>query len=220
MCVLLVPLYALIEDVTMEKNELKETRKQMFAQMEQRLQEMHSNEEDRMFYYHSSEDRIVLSHAMFWTMTQLQFFKSKMRKEKLPTVTTFSPRDSLSKLSSPLGLPKELFLLLRQYEEEMLDAFLQDDDYFSELLHYCNILYEMLPTILGASHLRAEKDARKLATISLVAAGYAGDMDEELCNELLDDIDYHFNKVKCRKIEMMMPQLMKMVESEMLSMGH
>ena len=153
-------------------------------------------------------------------MTQPQFFKSKMRKEKLPTVTAFSSRDSLSKLSSPLGLPKELFLLLRQYEEEMLDAFLQDDDYFSELLHYCNILYEMLPTILGASHLRAEKDARKLATISLVAAGYAGDMDEELCNELLDDIDYHFNKVKCRKIEMMMPQLMKMVESEMLSMGH
>ena len=42
-------------------------------------------------------------------------------------------RDSLSKLSSPLGLPKEFFLLLRQYEEEMLDAFLQDDDYFSEL---------------------------------------------------------------------------------------
>ena len=151
-------------------------------------------------------------------MTQPQFFKSKMRKEKLPTVTTFSPRDSLSKLSSPLGLPKEFFLLLRQYEEEMLDAFLQDDDYFSELLHYCNILYEMLPTILGASHLRAEKDARKLAAIALVAAGYAGDMDEELCNELLDDIDYHFNKVKCRKIEQMMPRLMRMVENEMEGM--
>ena len=152
-------------------------------------------------------------------MTQLQFFKSKMRKEKLPTVTTFSPRDSLSKLSSLLGLPKEFFLLLRQYEEEMLDAFLQDDDYFSELLHYCNIQYELLPTILGASHLRAEKDARKLAAIALVAAGYAGDMPEDLCNELLDDIDYHFNKVKCRKIEMMMPQLMKMVESEMEGMS-
>ena len=151
-------------------------------------------------------------------MTQPQYFKSKMRKEKLPTVTTFSPRDSLSKLSSPLGLPKEFFLLLRQYEEEMLDAFLQDDDYFSELLHYCNILYEMLPTILMVSHLRIEKDARKLAAIAMVAAGYAGDMDEELCNELLDDIDYHFNKVKCRKIEQMMPQLMKMVESEMEGM--
>ena len=151
-------------------------------------------------------------------MTLPQFFKSKMRKEKLPTVTTFSPRDSLSKLSSPLGLPKEFFLLLRQYEEEMLDAFLQDDDYFSELLHYCNIMYEMLPTILMASHLRTEKDARKLAAIALVAAGYAGDMPEDLCNALLDDIDYHYSKVKCRMIEQMMPQLMKMVESEMEGM--
>ena len=52
----------------------------------------------------------------------------------------------------------------------------------------------------------------------LVAAGSAGDRDEELCNELLDDIDYLFNKVKCRKIEMMMPQLIKMVESEMEGM--
>ena len=107
------------------------------------------------------------------------------------------------------------FSLIRQYQEEMLDAFLQDDDYFSELR---NILYEMLPIIMGASHLRANKDARKLAAIALVAAGYAGDMDEELCNELLDEIDYHFNKVKCRKIEGMMPQLMKMVEGEMRSM--
>lgn len=40
----------------------------------------------------------------------------------------------------------------------------------------------------------------------------------ELCNELLDDIDFHFNKVKCRKIEAMMPMLMKMVESEMSTM--
>ena len=200
------------------KEELREARKQWFVQMEQKLQEMHTKEDDSLFYYHSSEDRIVLSHAMFWTMTLPQFFKGKMRKEKLPTVTTFSPRDSLSKLSSPLGLPEEFFLLLRQYEEEMLDAFLQDDDYFPELLHYCNIMYEMLPTILGASHLREEKDARKLAAIALVAAGYAGDMPEDLANALLDDIDYHFNKVKCRKIEMMMPQLMKMVESEMEGM--
>ena len=175
------------------REELMEARKKWLTEMEQKLHESWSSEEDSLFCYHSSEDRIVLSHAMFWTMTLPQFFKSKMRKEKF-------------------------FLLLRQYEEEMLDAFLQDDDYFSELLHYCNILYEMLPTILGASHLRAEKDARKLAAIALVAAGYAGDMDEELCNELLDDIDYHFNKVKCRKIEQMMPQLMKMVESEMEGM--
>ena len=100
----------------------------------------------------------------------------------------------------------------------MLDAFLTEDDYFPELLRYCNILYEMLPTILMASHLKTNKDARKLAAIALVAAGYAGDVDEELCNELLDGIDYHFNKVKCRKIEGMLPKLMKMVEGEMEGM--
>ena len=177
----------------MDKNELKEIRKQKFAQMEQQLKETHPKEEDRLFYHHSSEDRIVLSHALYWTMTLPQFFKSRLRKEKF-------------------------FLLLRQYQEEMLDAFLQDDDYFSDLLHYCNILYEMLPTILMSSHLREEKDARKLAAISVVAAGYGGDMDEELANELLDDMDFHYNKVKCRKIELMLPRLMKMVEGEMKSM--
>ena len=175
------------------KEELREARKQWFAPMEQKLQEMHTQEDDSLFYYHSSEDRIVLSHAMFWTMTQLQFFKSKLRKEKF-------------------------FLLLRQYQEEMLDAFLQDDDYFPELLHYCNILYEMLPTILMASHLKTNKDARKLAAIALVAAGYAGDMPEDQCNALLDDIDYFNDKVKCRMIEQMMPKLMKMVEKEMEGM--
>ena len=66
--------------MTKTKEELREARKQWFAPMEQKLQEMHTKEDDSLFYYHSSEDRIVLSHAMFWTMTQLQFFKSKMRK--------------------------------------------------------------------------------------------------------------------------------------------
>ncbi len=178
----------------MDKNELKEIRKQKFAQMEQQLKETHPKEEDSLFYYHSSEERIVLSHALFWTMTLPQFFKSRLRKEKF-------------------------FLLLRQYQEEMLDAFLQDDDYFSDLLHYCNILYEMLPTILMASHLKTEKDTPKLAAISMVAAGYAGDMPDELANELLDDMDFdRYGKVKCRAIEQLMPQLMKMVENEERSM--
>ena len=165
----------------------------MFSDMEQKLKEMHTKEDDSLFYYHSSEDRIVLSHALFWVMTQPQCLKGKIRKERF-------------------------FLLLRQYEEEMLDAFLQDDDYFSDLLHYCNILYEMLPTILMSTGLRADKDARKLAAIAVVAAGYGGDMDEELCNELLDDMDFHYNKVKCRKIEQMLPKLMGMVEGEMEGM--
>ena len=143
----------------------------------------------------------------------------EVRKQKLPSVTTFSPRDSLSKLSSPLGLPKEFFLLLRQYQEEMLDAYLQDTEDYPTMLHYCNIIYEYLPMILNGSHLRSDKGASKLAAISVVAAGYGGDMDEELCNELLDDMDFFNNKVKCPKIEGMMPKLMKMVEGEMKSMG-
>ena len=36
--------------------------------------------EDSIFYYHSSEDRIVLSHALFWVMTKS--LKGKMAKEK------------------------------------------------------------------------------------------------------------------------------------------
>jgi len=123
-------------------------------------------------------------------MTQLQFLKGKIRKQKF-------------------------FLLIRQYQEEMLDAFLQDDDYFSDLLHYCNIMFDMLPTILMSSYLRVDKDARRLAAIAVVAAGYAGDMDEELANELLDNMDFVNNKVKCRKIELMMPRLMGFVEREM-----
>ena len=176
------------------REELMEVRKQMISQMEQKLQKTWSSEEDSLFYYHRSQDRVVLSHALFWVMTQLQFLKGKIRKEKF-------------------------FLLLRQYQEEMLDAYLQDTEDFSTMLHYCNIIYEYLPIILNSSHLRGEKDARKLAAISVVAAGYGGDMDEELANSLLDDMDFdRYGKVKCRKIEGMLPKLMKMVEGEMVAM--
>ena len=93
-------------------------------------------------------------------------------------------------------------LLLRQYQEEMLDAYLQDTEDFPAMLHDCNIIYEYLPM-----------------AIAVVAAGYGGDMDEESANELLDDMDFDkYGKVKCRKIEGMVPKLMKMVEGEMRSM--
>ena len=178
--------------MAMNKEELGETRKQMLTQMEQKLHESWSSEEDSLFYYHPSEDKIVLSHALFWVMTQPQCLKGKIRKERF-------------------------FLLLRQYQEEMLDAYLQDTEDFPTMLHYCNILYETLPMILNSSHLRGEKGTSKLAAISVVAAGYGGDMDEELANDLLDDMDFdRYGKVKCRKIEQMLPKLMKMVEGEML----
>lgn len=64
------------------------------------------------------------------------------------------------------------------------------------------------------------RDASKLAVIAVVASGYGGDMDEDLCNELLDDMNFHYNKVKCRKIEQMMPELMKIVESEVEGATH
>ncbi len=176
------------------REELMEVRKQMIAQMEQKLHESWSSEEDSLFYYHRSDDRIVLSHALFWVMTQPQSLKGKIRQEKF-------------------------LLLLRQYQEEMLDAYLQDTEDFPTMQHYCNVLYETLLMILNSSHLRGDKDARKLAAIAVVAAGYGGDMDEDVANELLDDMDFdRYGKVKCPKIEGMLPKLMKMVEGEMVAM--
>lgn len=57
------------------------------------------------------------------------------------------------------SIRREKYLLsLCWYQEEMLDAFLQDDDYFNEMLRYSNIIYETLPYILNATHdLRKDK---------------------------------------------------------------
>lgn len=38
-----------------------------------------------------------------------------------------------------------------------------------------------------------------------------------LCNELLDDMGFHYNKVKCKKIEGMLPNRMMMLEGERCS---
>ena len=173
------------------KLKLRETRRLMMTNLEETMLKGKSPE-DSVFYYHSSEDRIVLSHALFWVMTQS--LKGKVGKEKD-------------------------ILLIRQYQEEMLESYLMEDDYFPEILHYCNFMYKTLLTVTaGAYDLHTNKEARKLAGITMVAAGYAGDMPEDLCYDLLDDIDFHFNKVKCRKIEQMLPQLNKMVEEEIKGM--
>ena len=170
------------------KAKLRETRRQMIAHLEETMLKGKAPE-DSIFYYHSSEDRIVLSHALFWVMSKS--LKGKVGKEKN-------------------------ILLIRQYQEEMLEAYLTEDDYFPEILNYCNILYETLLTVtLGVYDLHTNKEARKLAAITMVAAGYGGDMPEDLCHDLLDDIDFHFNKVMCCKIEQMLPQLNKMVEEEL-----
>lgn len=171
----------------MAAKELRGIRKEMFAEMEQRLN-VNRKPEDSFFYYHSSEDRIVLSHALFWVMTQN--IRGHIAKEKY-------------------------FLLLRQYQEEMLSAYLTESDEFTELLHYCNVMYETLPIILkGVYDLRIDKDAHRLTAIAIVAGGYGGDMPEDQAYDLLDDIDFYYNKVKCHKIEKLLPVLNKLVIQE------
>ena len=97
----------------------------------------------------------------------------------------------------------------------MLEAYLTLSPDFNDLLHYCNLIYDVLPIILcGAFDIRNDKDARRLSAIMVVAGGYGGDMPESLCNELLDDMDFYYNKVKCRKIERMLPVLSKLVIEE------
>ena len=174
----------------MEKDKINAIRKEMISQLEELLGKS-QNPDDDLFYYHPSEDRIVLSHALFWVMTAS--IRGKIGKEKY-------------------------LLLLRQYQEEMLEAWLTESPDFEDLLHYCNVIYNTLPMILrGAYNFSIDKDARKLGAICIVAGGYGGDMKDEKADELLDDIDFFYNKVKCRKIEQMLPTLNKLVVEEQKS---
>lgn len=78
-------------------------------------------------------------------------------------------------------------------------------------------MFEFLPIILHHIYdFATDKAARNLLTIAIVAAGYGGVMPEDLANELLDGMDFHYNKVKCRKIEQLLPRLNQMVAEEML----
>ena len=81
----------------MNKEDRKSFRKEIIGKLEEQWAKSNSPEDD-LFYYHPSEDKIVLSHALFWVMTQN--IKGKVGKEKY-------------------------LLLLRQYQEEMLEAYLK-----------------------------------------------------------------------------------------------
>ena len=81
----------------MNKEDRNSFRKEMLGKIEEHWAKSNSPEDD-LFYYHPSEDKIVLSHALFWVMTQN--IKGKVGKEKY-------------------------LLLLRQYQEEMLEAYLK-----------------------------------------------------------------------------------------------
>ncbi len=171
----------------MTKEDLNAFRKERMSRFEELLGKSQSPEDD-VFYYHHSEDRIVLSHALFWVMTAS--IRGKIAKEKY-------------------------LLLLRQYQEEMLEAWLTEAPEFKDLLHYCNIIYNILPMILrGAYDFSANKEARKLGAICVVAGGYGGDMPEEHAEQLLDDINFYYNKVKCPMIERLLPALNKLVTEE------
>lgn len=175
------------QDNAMNKEERNTFRKEMLGKLEEQWAKSNSPEDD-LFYYHPSEDKIVLSHALFWVMTQN--IKGKVGKEKY-------------------------LLLLRQYQEEMIEAYLTESEDFKDLLHYCNILYNFLPMLLRSTYdFHTHLDARKLAAITIVAGGYGGDMSEDQAYDLLDDIDFYYNKVKCRKIERLLPVLNKLVIEE------
>ena len=64
----------------------------------------------------------------------------------------------------------------------------------------------------------SDKDARKFGAICIVAAGYGGDMPGAQADELLDDFDFLHNRVKCRKIESLLPMLNGMVAAEQLTL--
>ena len=104
-------------------------------------------------------------------------------------------------IKGKVGKEKYL-LLLRQYQEEMLEAYLTESEDFKDLLHYCNVIYNTLPVIL-----RSMYDFH-------IHLDYGGDMPEDQAYDLLDDIDFYYNKVKCRKIEKLLPVLNKLVIQE------
>ena len=79
----------------MNKEDRNSFRKEIIGKLEEQLAKNNCPEDD-LFYYHPSEDKIVLSHALFWVMPQN--IKGKVGKEKY-------------------------LLLLRQYQEEMLEAY-------------------------------------------------------------------------------------------------
>ena len=52
----------------MNKEDRNTFRKEMLGKLEEQWAKSNSPEDD-LFYYHPSEDKIILSHALFWVMT-------------------------------------------------------------------------------------------------------------------------------------------------------
>ena len=103
----------------MNKEDRNTFRKEMLGKLEEQWAKSNSPEDD-LFYYHPSEDKIVLSHALFWVMTQN--IKGKVGKEKY-------------------------LLLLRQYQEEMLEAYLTESEDFYYNKVKCRKIEKLLPVL-------------------------------------------------------------------------
>ena len=174
----------------MTKEELKTIRKEYIDSMASRL-EKHSKPEDNLFNYHPDEGHIVLSYALFWVMSK-------------PLVT---------KMSNHL-----CFQLLHKYQEEMLEAYLTESEDFTEMLNYCNTIYNILPYVMNEYEKPSgsKRLSRKLSAIAIVCAGYGGDIDADTAYDLLDDMDFNrYGKEVCPKIERTHPHLKRMAEEQM-----
>ena len=173
------------------KEQMKMERQAAFDRLEKQLNESVALE-DRLFYHHPNEDHIILSHALFWVMTK--------------------------SLATQLNWSKTT-LLLRMYQEKMLEAYLTESDDFDEWFRYSNLCFEMLPYVLPEEGKLPQyaKVRKQLVAIGIVAAGFGGDISEDRMFDLLDDIDFRFNKVYCRKIEEMLPVLNEMVREQLNS---
>lgn len=92
----------------------------------------------------------------------------------------------------------------------MLEAYLTESEEFAELLHYSNIIYNILPFVMKSyeQSSRSKRLSRKLSAIAIVAAGYGGDINTDTAYDFLDDMDFNrYGKVICPEIERMLPML-------------
>lgn len=164
----------------MTKEELKTIRKEYIDSMASRL-EKHSKPEDNLFNYHPDEGHIVLSYALFWVMSK-------------PLVTKMS-----NHLCSQL---------LHKYQEEMLEAYLTESEDFTEMLNYCNTIYNILPYVMKeyAKTIKSERLNRVLSSVAIVCSGYGGGINTNAAYDLWDDMDFNRNvKVTCPKKAQMLP---------------
>lgn len=91
----------------MNKEDRNSFRKEMLGKIEEHWAKSNSPEDD-LFYYHPSEDKIVLSHALFWVMPQN--IRGKVGKVLIAS-PPISGRDARSLLNGIVRFQRPLALL-------------------------------------------------------------------------------------------------------------